>query len=157
LQIYLVQRQAISLWGKDDDGLVVQKAYKSPLECFKDKYANDEVDPVSYTGSGFPYFSLPWEADGEASQKDEVEPLYLMRGDDTRGNFQNNRHELQVIAAMDVYNSLLAEHGRRCPSDQERNQGLENAIYDLIEHMLTQDTEEMPKEFEPVHLDAEIL
>lgn len=168
LQIYVVQRQAVTLWNEDQGSFCVQNEYFGPYQSVVEQHKqNDEYEtphPVSYTTNGHAFFELPEEhRDEEPDRYDYLDTLFLMRDDDKRNSMQGNRHELEVHAAVDLYNDLEAEHERRCPTDQERNQDLENCIYDLCEHILTlpddpeDDPKDLPKEFTPLYVTADLL
>jgi hypothetical protein len=135
LQIYVVQRSAISLWAETETGFVKQELTKGP---YTSKFERDGVEGVSYVnvdGEMVLYKDLDDEAKADLLEKrfyvsavDEDGNAYS----DMRGSLQNNRNEIEVLAGFESWNRMYFDTQRRCPRDQKRNASFEQKINELI-------------------------
>lgn len=132
-QIYIVQRQAVTMWDDPNRTFVVQELNKG----IYDHFPPEDIKYVSVQGDGannVDYNSLT-EVQKKALLTDRV---YLRSqypgetGYTPPAALRVNRNEVEIMAACDLYSTLKTTFGQSNPAKQTRNGLLEYEIQKLI-------------------------
>lgn len=132
-QIYIVQRQGVTMWDDPTRMFVLQEINKG----IYDHFPQEDVKYVSSPPGGEnndDYNTLTLE------QKQELlsERVFLRssysdeEGYDPPQALRNNRNEIEIMAACDTYSSLKANFGQCNPTKQVRSGDLEFEIEKLL-------------------------
>lgn len=132
-QVYIVQRQAATLWDDPTRRFVVQRVNTGIYDHFEP----DEIKYVDGQGDGIvdDDYTLMSAAEKKAILSDRVYVRSAYPGEvghSTPLPLRNNRNEIEIMAACDLYSTLKARFGRCNPRDQARNGRLEYEIQKLI-------------------------
>ena len=132
IQIYIVQRQAVTTWDDPARTFVVQQLNKG----IYDHFAPEDIKYVAVGGGANDddYTSLT-ESQQKALLSDRVYLRTKYAGEvgyNPPLSLRNNRNEVEIMASCDLYSTLKANFGRVHPNDQIRNGLLENEIQKLI-------------------------
>jgi hypothetical protein len=134
LQIYLIQRQAVTMWDDPTRTFVKQELNKG----IYDHFPTEDIKYVDAQGDGQnndDYTALTSE-----QQKALVADRVYLRaqypgeiGYAPPAALRNNRHEVEIMAACNLYSALKTNFGRMHPNDQVRNGLLEYEIQKLVD------------------------
>ena len=149
-QIYIVQRQAVSMFESPTLSFVRQELNKGVYDC---------IDPTSikYVG-GLDYDAMtPEEKKAKISDRVYLRSMYTGEvGYAPPAALRSNRNEVEIMAACDLYSTLKTNFGRQCPTDQVRNGLLEYEIQKLIAKYYTGEGLGL-KDFSEFNLEARIM
>jgi len=155
-QIYIVQRQAVTMYENPELVFVKQELNKGIYdhmdpEQIKWVHGDEPGQMVDYT--------LLEPKQKAALIEDRVYLRSTYDGDtdyEPPAALRANRNEVEIMAACDLYSTLKTNFGRMSPNDQIRNGRLEHEIQKLIARYYA-DEGYGPKEFSAFDLEARIV
>jgi hypothetical protein len=156
-QIYIVQRQGLTMWDDPARTFVLQE----PNKGIYDHFAPEDIKYVDAQGDGKnddDYTKLTSEEQA-ALLSDRVCLRSQYAGEvgyTPPVALRLNRNEIEIMAACDLYSALKTKHGRMHPNDQTRNGLLEYEIQKLIERHYTNEALG-PKALSEFKLEARIV
>jgi hypothetical protein len=159
LQLYLVQRQGLTLWAETETGFVKQEPTIGPYGC---KIARDGLDSVRFVeveGEMQPYDDLDEEMKAGLTE-DRYYVSQVENGtafSNMRGSLQLGRNEIEVLAGFETWNRLYLGTRRRCPQDQQRNPYFEQTINELVQAFYDNQENIYPSTLMDFNMDARII
>ena len=132
-QIYIAQRQATTMWDDPTRTFVIQE----PNEGIYDHFVPEEIKYVAAQPDGKnddDYTKLSDE-EKQALMSDRVYLRSQYPGEVGYAPplaLRNNRNEVEIMAACDLYSTMKTKFGRQHPNDQARNGLLECEIQKLV-------------------------
>jgi hypothetical protein len=160
LQLYLVQRQGLTLWAETESNFVKQEVTVGPYGC---KVARDGIDGVRFIEfEDEMTFYDDLEEEDRASLIEDRYYVSQVEEDGTawsnmRGGLQLGRNEIEVHAGFEAWNRLLLGTQRRCPIDQERDARFEQAINELVQAFYSVQENIYPSTMLEFKMDARII
>jgi hypothetical protein len=156
VQVYIVQRQAVTQWDDPARTFVIQQINKG----IYDHFAPADIKYVAVGGGANDddYTTLTAEQQ-KALLSDRV---YLRTqypgevGYNPPAALRNNRNEVEIMASCDLYSTLKTNFGRMHPNDQVRRGLLEYEIQKLITGYYTGEVLGL-KDFSEFKLEARII
>lgn len=158
-QLYISRRQGVSLWEDPELTFAKQTYLKGPFDSMDPaeiKWVNvlDEGgNPVSRD-----YYEMePEERIVLLDDRTYIRAEYEgEEGYEPGSALNNNRNEVEIMAACDTVSSLQAAHGRAHPVDMERDGRFEKSIAELIEFYYTSEGADA-KDLSDFNIEARIV
>ena len=156
-QVYIAQRQAVTLWDDPSRTFLRQELYKGAFDCFPSEDIKFVAkDPDNKVDDDYTLLS---EEDKQNILSDKV---YVRTKYKDEVNYQaplplrNNRNEIEIMASCDLYSTLQTNFGSYHPNNQVRNGDLEYEIEKLIRFYYISENI-MPKGFSEFKLETRII
>jgi hypothetical protein len=159
LQLYLVQRQGLTLWAETEDDFVKQELTIGPYSCKIARDGHDSVRFVEVEGEMQFYDDLDEETKAGLTE----DRYYVSQVENStafsnmRGGLHLGRNEIEVLAGFETWNRLYLGTRRRCPRDQQRNPYFEQAINELVQYFYDNQENIYPSTLMDFNMDARIL
>ena len=149
-QIYIVQRQAVTMYEDPALSFVKQELNKGVYDCLV-------PESVKYVG-GLDYDTMTSEQKKAAiSNRVYLRTIYPGEvGYSPPAALRSNRNEVEIMAACDLYSTLKTTYGDCSPTRQIRNGLLEYEIQKLITKYYTSEALDL-KDFSAFNLEARIV
>ena len=156
-QVYIVQRQGVTMWDDPARTFVIQQLNKG----IYDHFAPEDIKYVAAHQDGLnndDYNTLT-EEQKKAQLTDRVYVRTQYSGEIgyvPPVALRNNRNEVEIMAACDLYSTLKTKFGRMHPNDQVRNGLLEYEIQKLVAKYYTSESLGL-KDFSEFNFEARIV
>jgi hypothetical protein len=156
-QVYIVQRQAVTMWDDPARTFVRQELNKGICDHFDPadiKYVAKDPDGLKNDD-----YNTLTDEQKKAQLTDRVYVRSQYPGEvgySPPAALRNNRNEVEIMAACDLYSTLKTNFGRCHPNDQVRNGRLEYEIQKLVQKYYTTEALGL-KDFSEFNFEARIV
>jgi hypothetical protein len=158
-QLYIVQRTSVTLWAETENIFSKQEVGKSPYDSIPlDAFGEDSIAYVKMPDNSMIHIDSLTDAEIESVLSERIYIRSVCDDEDidqapTNQAFRENRNEFEIMAAADLYGSLMTSHQRRNPVDQVRCPEFERAVAELLEQVMITAS----LSFSQIYTDMEII